>query len=275
MKLYILVDLEGVSGVVTVQQTRSDSKDYEKSRKLMTGEVAAAITACLEGGVDRVVVDDGHGEMTNLLLDELPEGNVEIITGRLKPFVTGAFKPEKFDAAMFIGYHSKKGTLGGVLDHTVYGRAIDHIRINGVVASEFYIDAATMGYFNVPVIFLAGDDKTVKEAETLIPNMETVVVKRGISRYSAYNLHPAIVRQRIQKGVKRALGKIGKIRPLKLRAPLEIDVVLTDSGLADAAALIPTVKRVNAHSLKFKAKNMQEFCKTLEVICLTSSSLLK
>lgn len=275
MKIYILSDLEGIAGVVSIPQVRSDTKDYEKARRYMTGEVAAAAQACLEAGAEKVVIDDGHADMTNLIIDELPKDRVEIVSGKTKPFLTEHFKEEKFDAALFIGYHPGKGTVGGVLDHTVFGRAFDSIKINGEIVSEFYIDAGSIGQFGVPVIFIAGDDKITQEAKSLVPGIEALAVKRGISRYSAFSMHPEAAKAEIKKAVRRALANIRKVKPLKVKTPVHAEIRLADCGLADAVSLIPTVERVDGHTVRYKSRSMQEFGRTLDAVCLVCSAMMK
>ena len=61
MKIYILTDLEGVSGVVSFdEQTSPQGRYYEQAKRLLTGEVNAACEGAFQGGADEVVVLDGH-----------------------------------------------------------------------------------------------------------------------------------------------------------------------------------------------------------------------
>lgn len=88
---------------------------------------------------------------------------MRLITGNLKKLsmVEGV---ENTDAAIFLGYHSKAGSKG-VLDHTYFGRVIYEVRINDLPLGEFAINAYVAGNFDVPVIFLTGDDEVVKKSK--------------------------------------------------------------------------------------------------------------
>ena len=50
MQVYLSVDLEGVAGVVHVDQTRRTGHDYERARRWMTAEASAAIAGAYDGG---------------------------------------------------------------------------------------------------------------------------------------------------------------------------------------------------------------------------------
>lgn len=84
MNVFISVDMEGCAGVVHVDQTRRTGNDYTQARRWMTLEANAAIRGAFAGGATRVVVNDSHGDMRNLLLDEL-DPRAELISGALKP----------------------------------------------------------------------------------------------------------------------------------------------------------------------------------------------
>ena len=85
MNVLISVDMEGVAGVVTTDHTSSSHKEYERFRKLMTAEANAAIEGALAGGADQVVVNDSHGQMANILVEEL-NTTAKLISGSPKPF---------------------------------------------------------------------------------------------------------------------------------------------------------------------------------------------
>lgn len=54
MRVLISADIEGISGVCDPEQTRPGSQEYERARRLMTGEVNAAVEGALEGGATEV-----------------------------------------------------------------------------------------------------------------------------------------------------------------------------------------------------------------------------
>ena len=60
MRILISADIEGISGVMSPEQTSPGSGEYERARLLMTREVNAAVEGALEGGATEIWVADGH-----------------------------------------------------------------------------------------------------------------------------------------------------------------------------------------------------------------------
>ena len=60
MKILISADMEGVTGVTTWDQVTPGHPEYARFRRLMTGDVNAAIRGAFAGGADDVTVTDGH-----------------------------------------------------------------------------------------------------------------------------------------------------------------------------------------------------------------------
>src|ERR1039458_222031 len=67
----ISVDMKGVAGIATRQQTNPGGRDYPIARALMTAEANAAVAGAFDGGATSVVVNDSHGPMDNLLGEQL------------------------------------------------------------------------------------------------------------------------------------------------------------------------------------------------------------
>src|SRR5687768_13745219 len=108
LKVFISVDMEGVSGVVDSDQTSATGQDYERFRKLMTAEANAAIDGAREAGATHIVVNDSHGTHRNLLIEEL-HAPAELISNNIKPMGMMAGLDASYAAAIFIGYHAKAG----------------------------------------------------------------------------------------------------------------------------------------------------------------------
>ena len=71
MKVFISVDMEGVSGITDPEDVLPDGADYQRGRVFMTGDANAAILGAFDGGADEVLVNDSHWIMRNLLLEQL------------------------------------------------------------------------------------------------------------------------------------------------------------------------------------------------------------
>nr|MDQ5865317.1 M55 family metallopeptidase [Chloroflexota bacterium] len=61
MRVIIISDMEGVSGIVKWQQVTGGEALYEECRKLYTEEINAAVRGARAGGATEIVVMDCHG----------------------------------------------------------------------------------------------------------------------------------------------------------------------------------------------------------------------
>src|SRR6478735_4110933 len=150
MHVYLSVDMEGVAGVVHVDQTRRTGHDYERARRWMTAEANAAVLGAYDAGATEVLVNDSHGDMRNLVLEEL-DPRVEVISGSLKPWSMAEGVTAGARAALFVGYHAGAGSQAGILDHTYYGRVVARCRVGGRDWNETALNAAVCGALDVPV----------------------------------------------------------------------------------------------------------------------------
>ncbi len=189
LKVFISVDMEGITGIVNWEDVSRTGKDYDYFRRIMTEEVNAAVEGALAAGATEIVVRDSHGSARNIL-PELLNQNARLIrdwSGGPKSMMEGI--DESFDAVMFVGYHAKAGTPDALLEHTMSGNVMD-LSINGVSLPEAGLNALIAGYYDVPVVFVAGDEALCEQAEALFGEVETVAVKDGIGG-AARSLHPA------------------------------------------------------------------------------------
>src|SRR2546421_10756593 len=149
MRVYISVDMEGIAGVVHESQTDPTTPafaaEYGRFRRLMTAEANAAVEGALAAGATRVLVNDSHWFMRNLLAEELHQA-AELVAGDPKPrsMGQGIDEQEGFDAALFVGDHARAGTRNAILDHT-YADRIYEGRLNGKPVGELGINAAVAG----------------------------------------------------------------------------------------------------------------------------------
>ncbi len=250
MKVYLSCDMEGVSGVVDSIQTSSSSPEYECARKLMLGEVNAAIEGALAAGADEILVNDAHASMRNLLIEDLHPAAV-LLSGRSKHFSMMAGIERGFDAVIFTGYHARAGSTLASIDHTYNGPDIvQGIWLNGIEVGEYGINAGLAGYFGVPVVLLTGDQTACAQAKELLgEDLETVVVKQAIGRTAAKNLHPARVRDQIRAAAERALKK--RRQPFVFKPPITLRLGLARSIQADRCALMPGVKQIAPRVIEY------------------------
>jgi D-amino peptidase len=222
LRIYILTDLEGVSGIVDFdRQCWPHSPDFRRSQELLTGEVNAAVQGAVEAGAEQVVVCDAHSRGHNILVENL-HPPAEIIQGSMRPHWLPWIE-EGFDAFMQLGTHAMAGTPNAALCHSM---ELDIVRItlNGHVVGEIGMAAAAAGSLGVPTAFVSGDQAAVDEMLELVPQTEGVVVKRSLSRGLSRHCAPARAHQLIQDGVARALKRLADIPPYQVSSPYRLQV---------------------------------------------------
>ena len=47
MKIFVMVDMEGISGICRSSQVMSDEADYQAGRRFMTWDASACVEGCL------------------------------------------------------------------------------------------------------------------------------------------------------------------------------------------------------------------------------------
>jgi D-amino peptidase len=220
MNLYMRVDLEGVSGVVSYEQAEPGKSEYAFGQRMLTGDVNAAVGGGFEGGANRVVIYDMHCDGRNIPLDQL-DPRAELVCGKPKPapdFV------RQFDALMLIGFHGKAGG-GTLLAHSYEGDTLD-IRVNGVSVGEIGLEAAIAGEFGLPVVLLTGDSAGCAEMKALSPETRTVEVKTSLSARGGLCFPCEVTRGNIRMAAAAAVRQAANIKPFSLGAfrSLEIDL---------------------------------------------------
>lgn len=254
MKIYISSDQEGVSGIATRSR---DGVDQAENKRLQTEEIVACCNAILKFDPDaEIVVNDSHGKGLNLDFEALPE-RVELI--RQSPEILDQMYgiDESYDGFMFYA-HAMRGTLGALLSHVW---EVQDLIVNGKRLGEAGIASYIASYYGVPFIFAAGDDFYMEEVKELSPTTETAVVKYGMGRYVARNLHPKLARKLIAEGTKNALRRLkaGEIAPVELPdPPIRLEMRYSDTGAADAACMMPGVERVDGRTTLFVSDNVRD-----------------
>ena len=256
LKVFISVDMEGVTGVVNGDDASRNGKDYDYFRQTMTREANAAIEGAIAAGATEIIVRDSHGSALNLLPEMLHRSAKFIRDWSGGPMSMMEGIDASYDAAIFVGYHARAGTADGVLDHTSSGNVTD-VSINGLQMPETGYNALMAGYYDVPVVFVAGDKAVCDQAKELLGNVETVAVKEGIGA-AALNLHPEEARDRIRAGVENALQNLGDYKPYKLSAPYTMVLTLKSEQSIYEGALYPGAERTGDWELTYVAQDVME-----------------
>jgi D-amino peptidase len=260
LKVLISVDMEGITGIVSADEcNRRASDDYQYFRRIMTLEANAAVEGALAGGATEIVVRDAHDTGRNILPDLLHKSARLLRDWSFGPKEMMEGVDETFGAAVFIGYHASAGKPNAILEHTWSGRITD-FKINGVSLPEAGLNALISGHFNVPVVFISGDQAVCDQVRGLLGEIESVAVKEGIGA-ATLSLHPEVAAQKIKEGVERALRNLGKYKPYRLTPPYKLVLTLKDEKMVDNGQYYPGAKRTGDWELTFESKDLMEVLK--------------
>jgi D-amino peptidase len=254
-EILIAADMEGISGVVHWDQVDPKHKEYDRFRKLMTADVNAAVRGAFEGGATAAVVADGHGSGRNILVEDL-DPRARLNSGSPSPLGMVQGVDGGLDAAMFVGYHARVGSQNAILDHTWSSSTVAGVWLNGRPLGEIGWNAAVCGHFHLPVILLSGDQTACAEAVELLGAVETVAVKQARGRMAAECLPPQVAQEQIFEAARRAVRRLvagDAPPPLRFEPPLALQVELVTSDMADRAAILPGVQRLEGKRIELVA----------------------
>src|SRR4026208_2628790 len=145
MRVLIMSDMEGVSGIITWDQVTGAKPLYDEGRRLYTEEINAAVRGAKAAGATEIVVMDCHGAgeewSFNSLVPDLLDPACEFVVQEDWTEYT-AFLEQGCDAALRVGVHARAGLRCGVMNHTVSGRDYFNLSFNGTLVGETGIHAA-------------------------------------------------------------------------------------------------------------------------------------
>jgi len=274
VRAFISLDLEGLPYVVSREHLFVKGALYSEARRIATQIVKVTAEALHENGFDEIVVADSHGPMVNVLPEEMPE-YVELVRGFPRPLSMVAFARGN-DAAVFLGYHAKAGTGGATFDHTYSGASVDRLEINGVEVSEFLLNSYLLGSWGIPVILVGGDAKLIDtDVERFAPWIIGVPFKESSSRYAAKSPGMGRIIRALREAVPKAVERLksGEAKPLLTKEPVEVRVRFLRSDMADAAELLPLVRRLDGKTVEFGAKTLEEAYKVFELLVLAAAGV--
>lgn len=259
MRVFISADMEGATGVCHRDHLLAGGQDYERARHWLTSDLNAAIEGACDAGATEIVVADGHATMRNVLLDEL-DPRAQLLCGpaqvQNRPLAQlGALGPDTFDCAMFVGYHTRAGTPGGLLAHTWVGSLVHEIRMNGVASSEARLNAALLGEFGIPVVLATGaDDFAAQVREELGDDLEAIAVKRTLGPSAVVTQSLKNAAKLIRAGATRAMKST---RPVfRVSCPVEFEVEFHRRQQRDQAAEFGGERR-NDRVLVFQTETVE------------------
>lgn len=255
MKLYIACDMEGTAGNVTWDEVNQEKSEYAQFREIMTKEVIG-ICEIAKTKFDDICIKDGHWTETNILLENLPD-YCNIIRGDDGRNLTGL--DSSFDALILEGYHAVGGEITYPLSHTISDDIVFEIRLNGKRIGEKTLALLNAAKYNIPIIFISGDEKAVEEALSCLPDLVGVITKK-LSNTSYICKSPQKVNGEIKKALTQALSNFEEIKEKLIYRPSKFDLEIEYAKYfyAKKAANYPN-SILEGKTVKFKAKDLDEF----------------
>jgi len=257
MRVHIISDMEGVSGIVKPEQCGGGEPMFEEGRKLYTQEINAAVRGARAAGADEIVVMDCHGAgggwtFNSLIPEELHPDCEWVVQEAWTGYTT--FLEEGCDAALFVGMHARAGTQLGNMNHTISGRDYQRLWFNGTEVGETGINAALCGTWDCPVLLVTGDQASCDEGRELLgANLTTVAVKQGLGSRSARMIPPQRARELIEEGARAALAHLDAVAPYDPGSPCEIKVEFKRTDPADRLRFHPGVERLDGRTIRVEA----------------------
>jgi len=233
MRVLIMADMEGVSGIIAWQQVNGGAPMYEEGRKLYTEEINAAVRGAKAAGATEIVVVDCHGAgggwTFNSLIPELLHPDCEWVAGHAWSRYTETLE-QGIDACLLVGMHARNNTPDGVMCHTISTVKWYNLWFNDDLVGESGINGALCGHYGVPIALVTGDEAVARETKALFGDgLTTVAVKRGLTRYSARQIPPVRARQMIEDGAKQSLKNLKAVKPYVPAKPttliVEVDTI--------------------------------------------------
>jgi len=256
MNIFIMVDMEGISGIFSREQVMQNGSRYQEGQQLMVQDINVCVKACKEAGAQKVYVRDCHGGGSNVIWSELcseADGYIMGSTGQDRfPYL------EECDAVILLGYHAMAGTPGAILEHTMSSASVQNYWINGQLAGETAVDAGIVGDYGKPVIMVSGDDKVCAEAKALMPWCVTAEVKKGIT-WNGGMLLPAekayaLLREKTIEAVK----NIPNAKPLVHDKPITLRAEMVERFVMPMPYEKPYMKVIDGRTYEVTADSMEQ-----------------
>ena len=238
MKVLILTDLEGISGVDSIDMI-FEGEGYEIARRELMADVNVAVEGALSGGADEVYVSDGHYQGKNFIMELLTDKAIY-----LSCFDFVKKEASGYDALVSLGCHAMAGTENAFLDHTQNSRTWFEYTVGGTPYGEIGQQAITLGAYGTPLVAVTGDKAACDEAAALVEGVATASVKTAKGRNKADCLPTDEARKLIFEAVRDGVKRYREIKPYTVKTPTEVSVTLVRNDETDNyMAQNPNLKR--------------------------------
>lgn len=139
---------------------------------------------------------------------------------------------EGFKGVFMVGYHAAGDNIKAVLGHTMHS-LVHSVKVNGNPLNEAGLFSLYAGYFDVPIVFVSGDDHTIVEAKEQIGDVVGVEVKKSYGRGCVKSLSLEQAGIMLEKNAKTAVQRIKQndFIPIKVSVPVCLELKLYDGGV--------------------------------------------
>ena len=261
MKIYIIIDMEGITGVVSPdKQAKPGSPGYEEAREFLMSDLNAAVQGALEGGASEILIYDMHYYGLNVILDRLhPRAKIIMGNPHIVPPEMGLSKT--FKGMLMIGFHAMAETEGALLSHT-YSHDMKALYLNGVLMGEIGMEASIAGTYEIPLVMLSGDSKGIEEGKKIVEDFEEATVKYAIDDEGAVCFSPSVTREIIKEKAASSVKRINEFKPYsppKSNDPeftYHIKLEFYQASSAGKALTIPGVSKIDERTIELKGDNL-------------------
>jgi len=270
VKIYILTDMEGITGVVSPdKQAKPGSPGYEEAKEFLMSDLNATVEGALEGGASEILIYDMHYYGLNVILDKLhPKAKIIMGNPHIVPPEMGL--NNTFNGMLMIGFHAMAETEGALLPHT-YSYDMKALYLNGVLMGEIGMEASIAGTYGIPLIMISGDSKAMEEGERILENFEEATVKYAIDDEGAVCLPLSISKEIIKEKALSAVKRINDFKPYSppnLNDPeyaYLIELEFYEANFVDKALtavkeidkeIIPWAKKMSEKKIALKGNNL-------------------
>ena len=264
MKVFISVDMEGISGLVRWADVITSGVDYQRNRLLMTQDTNAAIEGAFKAGAREVVVEENHGieDLCNLLMDEIDQ-RCRVVRGAGRPGATTmAALDETSDVVLLVGHHARAGSRPGVMAHTISYGEFRSVKLGGRAIGEADFFAIRAGELGVPIGMISGDQVVGQQVQDICPWAEAIIVKEALGNQAANCIPPARAVQLIEAGAERAVqrAEAGELVPYcEISGPYEFEIEMRKAiseGLSENLNGMDEFEILDEKNIRVRAANM-------------------
>lgn len=264
MKVYISLDMEGISGLVRWEDVAGDTPHYHRGCRILTADANAAIAGAFNAGADEVVIEENHGinDLCNIVMDEV-DPRCQVVRGPGRPIAsTMAAMDSDALVVLLVGHHARAGSRPGIMAHTVSYGEFRRVRLNNREVGEPDLFAIRAGELGVPVGLITGDQVAAEQVRALVPNVETVIVKTALSNRAGNCIPPARAQEMIKVGAEQAVRRavagefkpyVGDVAPYAIEVELKNDMA---DGLRQNLEAMPEFEIVNPRLVRTQVEDM-------------------